>query len=81
MCKSSNSKEWTAVPLDKAASGFPPSSWVKFATIFAQGKVMDFLERGVDDEEPEKLVEEGESYEPEDLAWLVVDRLDSRMSA
>jgi|GEM_PF-4435963 len=42
---------------------------------------MDFLERGVDDEEPEKLVEEGESYEPEDLAWLVVDRLDSRMSA
>ena len=42
---------------------------------------MDFLEKGVDDEEPEKLVEEGESYEPEDLAWLVVDRLDSRMSA
>lgn len=54
--------------------------WEQYQAL-SPAQAMDFLERGLDEEEPENLVEGKENLDPADLAALLLDHLDSRLSA
>ena len=54
--------------------------WEQYKSL-SPAQAMDFLERGLDEEEPENLVEGKENLDPADLAALLLDHLDSRLSA